>query len=177
MRCFYCNKNEAVKSYEQIKKGVAERTYYCLSCYERLFLYNPGGGEPSLSVCPYCETKAEEFQTQKMVGCAYCYRGMFSKILPTIVQMQGGEVGHRGKKILLSYEGEQILKQEKFLTPEEEDTFRDQLAEGERLKRQKWEMEELISYLGATNPQRSVEYREKLSAMQRTGKVEEEIVW
>ncbi|MBQ7323550.1 MAG: hypothetical protein IJW96_03190 [Clostridia bacterium] len=177
MRCFYCNKHEAVKSYERLKKGVVERTYYCLSCYERLFLYKREGEEPSLSACPYCGLKAEEFQAQKFVGCAYCYRGMFSHILPTILQMQGGEVGHRGKKTLLSYEGEQLLKRETFLTPEEEDLFRQELAKTERFKRQKGEMKTLITYLGGLNPERAEEYQDKLERMTKTGSVEEEIVW
>ena len=178
MRCFYCNKNEAVKSYERIVKDVAQRAYYCLACYERLFLcVKETGSERSLSVCPYCGTTLEEFNTGKIVGCAYCYKTMYAGILPGIVKMQGGDCGHRGKKPLLSEEGELILSKERFATEEERDSFRAEIVKAERFGRQKNEMETLIKYLGRSDPQRQVEYKNKLERMMKTGAIEEEIVW
>ena len=178
MRCFYCNKNEAVKSYERIVKGESQREYYCLTCYERLFLcVQEAESERSLSVCPYCGTTLEEFQSKKLVGCAYCYKTMRAKILPAVVKMQGENCGHRGKRPLLSEEGELILHQESFATEEERDNFRLEIVKAERFTRQKSETEALIEYLGATDPQRQEEYKEKLERMMKTGAVEEEIVW
>ena len=59
MLCGNCKKNQATKTYEQIKKGKKTVDYYCMDCYARLFISadeNVGG----LTVCPYCGTTAEE---------------------------------------------------------------------------------------------------------------------
>lgn len=178
MRCFYCNKNEAVKSYERIEQGKKRREYYCLECYERLFLCaNEAEGDRSLSACPYCGTTLKEFETSRIVGCPYCYRTMEGGIMPSIVKMQGGICGHRGKRPPLSEEDEAIFSQEEFATDAERDGYRFGLEESERFERQKKELETLIRYLGGGNKERESEYREKLERMKRTGKVEEEIVW
>ena len=178
MRCFYCNKNEAVKSYERVEKGGTERAYYCLACYERLFLcVKEAESERSLSVCPYCGTALEEFHARKIVGCAYCYKTMRAGIVPAIVKMQGQNCGHRGRKPLLSEEGEMILGRESFATEEERDNLRLEIVKAERFARQKGELEALIKYLGGANPEREREYKDKLERMVKTGEVEEEIVW
>lgn len=178
MRCFYCNKHEAVKSYERMRKGVAKREYYCLSCYEKLFLCRENSDEgASLSVCPYCERTVAEFETSKLVGCPYCYKGMQEKILPVIVKMQGGDCGHRGKLPPISEENEALLEKERFVTEEEKDAFRLEIASAERFTRQKGEMDMLVAYLSRKDPARAEEYREKTERMNRTGAVEEEIVW
>lgn len=179
MRCFYCNKNEAVKSHAHTKNGERKRAYYCLACYEKLFLcVEEAEGERSLSVvCPYCGTTLDEFNASKIVGCPYCYKTLRNSIMPTIVKMQGETFGHRGKKPLLSEEGELILGRERFATEEERDNFRAEIVKTERFSRQQREMEMLVEYLGGKDPKREREYRDKLERMTRTGEVEEEIVW
>ncbi len=178
MRCMYCNKNEAVKSYERMEKGVAKREYYCLACYEKLFLcLQDTESESSLSVCPYCGTTTKEFETRKLVGCPYCYHAMRKAVFPFVLKMQGSDCGHRGKKPLLSEEGEILLGSQTFFTEEEKDEFRMEIVKAERFNRQKQEMEMLIAHLGSQDPVREREYGEKLERMLKTGAVEEEIVW
>lgn len=178
MRCCYCNKNEAVKSYASTKKGASERAFYCLACYEKLFLcVKETEGERSLSVCPYCGTSVEEFFTSKLVGCPHCYQTLQESIHAATVQMQGGVCGHRGKKPLLSDEGEMLLSKECFATEEERENFRLRLVKSEKFMRQQRELESLVKYLGAVNSQREREYKEKLDRMLKTGEVEDEIVW
>lgn len=178
MRCCHCNKNEAVKSYERTERGVTERQYYCLSCYESLFLcVQEAVKEPSLSACPYCGTTLEEFQTEKLLGCAYCYKTMHANILPSVIGMQGEIYGHKGKQPPLSEEVEALLIRENFFTEEAWKSARAEYVQKERFQRQKREMETLIAYLGAIHSPREQEYREKLERMMKTGAVEEEIVW
>ena len=177
MRCCYCNKNEAVKSYERVENGVAQREYYCLSCYEKQILSAKTESVQSLSVCPYCGTSAAEFHASKIVGCPYCYTTMRDGILPAIVNMQGEIYRHNGKKPLLSEEGEAVLKREPFLTEKERDALYLELVKAERFSRQKKQLEALVEYLGDVNPKRQAEYKEKLERMIKTGEIEEEIVW
>ena len=66
MRCFYCNKNEALKTYERIKENEVQREYYCLSCYEKLFLTMDNGEEKG-GACPYCGTTIEEYKKSKRI--------------------------------------------------------------------------------------------------------------
>ena len=177
MRCCYCNKNEAVKSYERKENGVAQREYYCLACYEKQVLLAKAESVQSLSVCPYCGTGAAEFHLSKIVGCPYCYATMREGILPAIESMQGEICAHKGKKPLLSEEGEAVLKREPFLTDKERDALYLELVKAERFARQKKQLETLVEYLGGANPKREAEYKEKLERMTKTGEVEEEIVW
>lgn len=161
-----------------MRKGVAKREYYCLSCYEKLFLCREDSGkENALSVCPYCERTVSEFEASKLVGCPYCYKTMQESILPVIVKMQGGDCGHRGKLPPISEENEVLLEKERFVTEEEKDAFRMEIASAERFTRQKGEMDVLVAYLSKKDPVRAEEYREKAERMNRTGAVEEEIVW
>lgn len=161
-----------------MRKGVAKREYYCLSCYEKLFLCREDSGEESsLSVCPYCERTVAEFEASKLVGCPYCYKTMQESILPVIVKMQGGDCGHRGKLPPISEENEALLEKERFVTEEEKDAFRLEIASAERFTRQKGEMDMLVAYLSRKDPARAEEYREKAERMNKTGAVEEEIVW
>ncbi len=178
MRCFYCNKHEAVKSYEHMERGEVKREYYCLSCYEKLFLCIKDTSDAlSFSACPYCETTLQEVESSGLVGCPYCYKTMQRDILPTIVKMQGHDCGHRGKMPLISERDEFLLGKEAFLTQEARDEFRAELVKKERLHRQIGEMQTLIEYLKIHDPLREKEYREKLERMQRMGAVEEEIIW
>ncbi|MBQ9729014.1 MAG: hypothetical protein IJV85_05390 [Clostridia bacterium] len=97
MLCCNCKKNQATKTYEQIKKGKKETTYYCLECYQQLFICADEGSEESLSECPYCGMTAEEIKKKKLVGCAYCYRVLSPSVIPMILKMQGAKI-HTGKK-------------------------------------------------------------------------------
>lgn len=172
MRCFYCNKNEATKSYER-KDGVRE--YYCIECYEQLFL-DIDATEPSLSACPDCGTTLGEFKATSLVGCPNCYRSLLPQITPFIVRMQGDSCGHRGKKQPLSLEDEVLFNRATFVTEAERDEYRDTLAEKERFSRQNRELQALMTY-SELDGERREEYRDKLERMKKTGKVEDEIVW
>ena len=177
MRCFYCNQNEATKSYEMVKNGEKKREYYCLSCYEQLFLGTDGAdGEKALSACPYCGTTLREFRMRKIVGCPYCYQTMSVGILPAILKMQGDACGHRGKRPPLSLEDEMAYEAAKNLSPAERDKLREEMEQRERFIRQKKEMESLIDFLAEEESRRQA-YEEKLQRMERKGKIEEEIAW
>ena len=175
--CDHCHKNDAVTSYERNKDGVIEIEYYCLPCYERLFVHVSERKErQDLSACPYCGTTVKQFQTSKLVGCSYCYQTMYKEIAASIVNMQGDYCGHRGKRPPLSEEDERIYRNRKFLDEEEKETFRAEMEQRERFVRQKNEMEKLIDFL-AGNKERQQEYKDKLDRMERRGVIEEEIVW
>ena len=176
MRCIYCNKNEATKSYERVKNGEKKREYYCLPCYGQLFLNEDGTEEKSLSACPYCGTTLKEFRLRKIVGCPYCYQTMSAGILPSIVKMQGDACGHRGKKPPLSLEDEIEFAREDFSAIADRDNYREEMEQRERFARQKREMEILVEFL-ETDKTRQQEYTDKLKRMERSGKIEEEIVW
>ena len=176
MRCIYCNKNEATKSYERIKNGEKKREYYCLPCYGQLFLKEDGTEGKSLSACPYCGTTLKEFYLRKIVGCPYCYQTMSAGILPSIVKMQGDACGHRGKKPPLSVEDETEFGRENFGAVADRDSYREAMEQRERFARQKREMEILVDFLEA-DKSRQQEYIDKLNRMERSGKIEEEIVW
>ena len=176
MRCFYCNKNEATKSYERIKNGEKKREYYCLSCYGQLFLCEGGTEDQNLSACPYCGTTLKEFRLRKIVGCPYCYQTMSAGIMPSILKMQGDECGHRGKKPPLSVEDEMEFGQVNFGTFSDRDDYREEMEQRERFSRQMREMELLVDFLKEDVP-RQKEYLDKLERMRRSGKIEEEIVW
>ena len=177
MRCFYCNQNEATKSYEKLKNGERKREYYCLTCYERLFLCQEDiEGETSASSCPYCGTTLKEFRTRKIVGCPYCYQTMAAVILPSILKMQGDACGHRGKKPPLSLEDESLFDSMAFSSLAKRDEYREEMEMHERFVRQTKEMECLIEFLSG-NISRRQEYEEKLERMEKSGTIEEEIVW
>ena len=98
MLCGYCKKNQATKTYEQIKKGKRDVAYYCLECYHKIFLDVETDGENvARNDCPYCGTTALEMKKRNLVGCAKCYESMQSHVLPIITKMQGSEI-HNGKR-------------------------------------------------------------------------------
>ena len=179
MRCLYCNKNEATKTYEQVKKDKKSTEYYCLDCYHRLFLSaEETGVENSLSACPYCGTALSEYETTKLVGCAYCYRTMQTGLTPSIVKMQGGVSGHRGKMPPLSPDDEELLDDKQFATAAELDAFRIDAAKRARVERQCAEMEILSDYLRDKKDYDGADgYEAKLAKMRITSEVEEEFVW
>jgi len=177
MRCSYCNKNEATKSYESIKNGEKKREYYCHTCYERMFLFvDAADGEETPTACPYCGTTVREFQKSKIVGCPYCYQTLSKKIVPVIVKMQGDASGHRGKMRPLSIEGEARFDEARCGSLAEQAECRETIAQEERFIRQKREMEILIAFW-KDNEERQAGYKNKLERMEETGVVEEEIVW
>ncbi len=98
MLCGHCKKNQATKTYEQIKKGKKTVDYYCLDCYHALFI-TTGEEKKGSSVCPRCGQTAEEVKKRNLVGCAYCYRAHESTLFPVIVKMQGQQA-HTGKSPL-----------------------------------------------------------------------------
>ena len=96
MLCGNCKKNQATKTYEQIKNGKKTVDYYCLDCYHRLFITAESETDAATSVCPYCKTTAEEVKKRNLVGCAYCYKAFKSILYPVVAKMQGG-MAHTGK--------------------------------------------------------------------------------
>lgn len=97
MLCGNCKKNQATKTYEDIKKGKKTVEYYCLDCYHRLF----SASEPKdqADACPYCGTTAEEFKKRNLVGCVQCYTTLKGVVLPVVAKLQGSAT-HKGKQPL-----------------------------------------------------------------------------
>lgn len=179
MRCLYCNKNEATKTYEQVKKDKKKTEYYCLECYHKLFLCSEAEEDgKALSVCPYCGTSLAEYEETKLVGCAYCYRTMQFGLFPSVVKMQGSECGHRGKTPPLSPEDEEFLESKEFATIAELSSYRADAAKRARIDRQCAEMEILSDYLREKKEYDGADgYEEKLQKMRAKSEVEEEFVW
>ena len=98
MLCSQCKKNQATKAYEQIKKDKKAVVYYCLECYEKLFLCVEEKVGEKQNACPYCGTLASEIKRRNLVGCANCYNLLSSTVMPVVVKMQGCEV-HKGKTV------------------------------------------------------------------------------
>lgn len=173
MRCCYCKNNEATKTYAQIKNNKKVVECYCMDCYDKLFLdAETVGEETNLSVCPKCGMTLEEFRAKKIVGCAYCYRAMRTKITPTIVKMQG-ERSHQGKTPPLEFGGEQSV-----VTADIPDDVRADMLARARFERQCNELEIIIAKLQKENNYEDAKsYADKLSLMRSNGKVEEEFVW
>ena len=169
MRCSHCGEKEATKTYE--RKGKERKIeYYCMDCYDKLFL-TAGEEESSLSSCPYCGMSLAEVQSTKLVGCAHCYRTMKGGVYPIVVKMQG-EGAHTGKTPSID-------------TEEYHGIFRDIDPEAhraavrkERYKRQCNELEIIIEKLKAENNYEDAkDYADKLSLMQSNKDIEEELVW
>ena len=97
MLCKYCKKNQATKTYEQIKNGNRDVTYYCLDCYQKIFLDVESDGVSVRTDCPYCGTTVAELKKRNLVGCAKCYEVLASQLLPVITKMQGAQ-SHNGKR-------------------------------------------------------------------------------
>lgn len=102
MLCCVCNKNRATKTYVTETDGAATRKQYCAECYHRLFsdvlrqksVY--ADAEQRVKRCPYCGTSALDYEKSKLLGCAECYRYLYSAIGQSIRAMQGDEP-HCGK--------------------------------------------------------------------------------
>ena len=172
MRCVYCKKNEATKTYELIKNGVQAVEYYCMDCYSSRFLTEGQEDAASFSVCAYCGTTAEEVLKTKLVGCAHCYQSMRGKISPLVVKMQGIK-GHSGKTPPLEYEEENSLGGAIY-----DEMLRKNAMEKAQFERQKNELELIIAKLQKENNYGDAKgYASKLSNMKSNGVVEEGFVW
>lgn len=152
MLCGNCKKNQATKTYEQIKNGKKIVEYYCLTCYHERFI---DGGVDNVAnvdtlVCPYCGVSAEEVKKRKLVGCAMCYESLESVIYPMIVKMQGVDA-HKGKKPLG--------------------------GEMDKASRRAYELKTVIDKLNDDGEfERAKEYTKRLTELQN-GYGEEEYVW
>ena len=172
MACGYCGKNQAVKTYEEIKNGKKQVEYYCLDCYHRLFLCTEET-EEFLSACPYCGTTAAEMKKSKLVGCAHCYKMMSGHTLPMIKKMQG-EKAHEGKTPPLNGYDQNTDVGARLMS----DGFRAQAIALARFERQCNELEVIISKLKAENNYEDAKgYADKLSSMRSKSSIEEEFVW
>ena len=167
MACGYCGKNQAVKTYEEIKNGKKQTEYYCLDCYHRLFLYADGAeSDLTLSACPYCGMSVAEFKKTNLVGCANCYKVMSGDLFPSVVKMQGVKA-HRGKTPPLGEFDVGLF-----------DDFREEQEKKARFRKQCNELEIIIAKLQAENNFEDAKgYADKLSLMRNTLTVEEEFVW
>ena len=172
MRCGYCKKNEATKTYELTRNGVKTVEYYCMECYQARFFVEGATDEASLPTCPYCGTTVEEFSKTKLVGCAYCYRTMKGSITPVVMKMQG-EQGHNGKTPPLEYEEENSLGGAVY-----DAQLRKEAMGKARFDRQCNELIMIIAKLQRENNYEDAKgYADKLSMMRSNGVVEEEFVW
>ena len=151
MLCGHCKKNQATKTYEEIKKGKKTIAYFCLECYHRLFIVPEAEeGSKTPDECPYCGTGKEELKKRNLVGCAKCYETFASALAPVIVKMQGG-AAHCGK--------------------------RPQGGKYEKLARRTSELKTIVSRLNQEKDFKAARaYTERLSALQE-GIGEEDYVW
>ncbi len=171
MRCECCEKNEATKTYAKIKNGVKSMGYYCMDCFQRLFISFEESEGASLSACPYCGMTLDEVRAGKIVGCAYCYRTMQAGIYPLIKKMQG-DGAHTGEKPPLSPHRD-YGDLEHFPEDEKKDMVR-----AARLEKQCRELETIIEKLKTEgNYDDAKEYAGKLSSMRGNLEIEEEFVW
>ncbi|MBQ3020444.1 MAG: hypothetical protein IJD77_07675 [Clostridia bacterium] len=172
MACCHCKKNDATTSYEEIKNGRKTTSYYCLQCYQKLFLDLRATEEGQSEVCPYCGTSVEEFLKSKLVGCAYCYRTMQASLMPSVVKMQGQKRAHCGKTPPL--EMDEAFDENFEFDPE----FKAQKIAQTRLERQCNELNLIIKKLQDMGDfAQAKEYADKLSRMKSNAAVEEEFVW
>lgn len=171
MACCYCQKNDAVGRYINVKRGKQVEETYCLDCYEKFFLYatKKDVGE-ALSVCPYCNTTVEEFKKSKLVGCAKCYDTLTTAIEPVVIKMQGKRA-HCGKTPILDLTFDEELGETR------EGKLKEALAEAS-WKRQCREIECLIPKLLAEKDGESAKlYADKLSQIRCNEKLEGGALW
>lgn len=150
MLCGHCKKNQATKTYEQIKKGKRDVAYYCLECYHKIFLdLETDNLGAKLSACPYCGLTATELKKRNLVGCAKCYETLESYLIPVITKMQGAEI-HNGNE---PYQTEQ-----------------------EKMERRRFELETVVKEYKAKKDYESARaYQERL--VQLENGVEEDYLW
>ena len=151
MLCGHCKKNQATKTYEEIKRGKKTTEYFCLECYHRLFIVAETDETIAApDCCPYCGMSKEELKKRNLVGCAKCYQVFSGSLAPVIVKMQGGAV-HCGK--------------------------RPHGGEYEKLARRTSELKTIVNMLHKQKDFKAARaYTERLSALQE-GVLEEDYVW
>ena len=116
--CCYCEKRTATKAYKEVRGGKAQTNYYCLRCFEGLFLaqdesFFDGLNEKNLNgTCLDCGTTAQEFYKTGLVGCASCYGYLKKEIYPSILKMQGDRA-HCGKGSELLDERDRLVEKKK----------------------------------------------------------------
>ncbi len=171
-KCSHCKKRQTAKTYETKKNGVVVREYYCLECYDRLFL-DVKRSETNTAECPYCGMAVQEIREKKLVGCAHCYDVLYGGVYPLIKKMQG-ERAHRGKTPPLDgdygdpYDFDDVIGAR----------YRAKAVERARFERQKTELETIIKKLEKEgNFEDKKSYEEKLTAMENSSTVEEDFVW
>ena len=144
--CCYCEKRTATKSYEEMRSGKPQTNYYCLRCFERLFLaqdesfFDGLNAKPTQTVCPDCGWSAKEFYKTGLVGCANCYRFLKKEIYPSVLKMQGDRA-HCGKGSALMEERERLVERrnevkrlvETYLAQRNYDGAKEQMDELKRL--------------------------------------------
>ena len=172
--CQHCQKRHAARTHSQEGKDGATWEFYCLDCYNHLFLDEVGanGGE-SLSSCPYCGMTASAVAKGKLVGCAHCYLSMQATVYPMIHQMQGKKA-HKGKFPPLDSEYGDPYDYEDTVGAE----YRAKAMAQARYERQCNELETIIEKLMAEERFEEVKsYQEKLRAMRNRCAIEEDFVW
>ncbi len=168
--CQCCKKNHAARSYEPDKKDPSKREFYCLECYDRLFI-NMESGERT--ICPYCGTMVAEVMKSKLVGCAHCYTMMAAGLAPLVQKMQGDRA-HSGKTPPLEGEYGSPYSLQDVVGAE----YRKKAVAQARFDRQCHELEIIIEKLKAEgNFEDAKGYGEKLTAMKSRSAIEEDFVW
>ncbi len=95
MLCEHCKKNQATKTYEQVKNEQSKTQYYCLDCYYRLFIAPENPSKATLQACSYCGTSVETLKKRNLVGCAKCYSELAGALMPVIIKVQKNDL-HTG---------------------------------------------------------------------------------
>ncbi len=169
--CQCCNKHHAARVYED-KNAPEKREFYCLECYNRLFLDGDGDGRGTKE-CPYCGMELSQVEKGQLVGCAHCYKTMSEGLLPMIQKMQGVRA-HKGKTPPLDKEYGDPYDFEDTVGAE----YRAKAMANARYERQCRELETVIAHLKAEGDLSGAkEYGEKLTAMRNRATVEEDFVW
>ena len=96
MLCVRCKKNQATKSYTDIRTPHAKAEYYCLDCYEKTF-GEADKEDANTLCCPYCGVTADEVKKRNIVGCAMCYETLGEVLYPIVSKFQGTYL-HTGKR-------------------------------------------------------------------------------
>ncbi len=121
--------------------------------------------DEGLNKCPYCGTSLTEALKSGLVGCAHCYQEMWAGLFPLVKKMQGGRA-HRGKTPPIE------------IAEDLSSAYREKEVARARYLRQRTELQIIIKHLHAEgNHEDAQGYEEKLAAMEKSEKVEEDFVW
>ncbi len=159
--CHACKSNQVARSYQN-ERNPEIREFYCLECYSRLFL--DGGEEEHLKICPHCGISLSEVRAGKLVGCARCYKAMWSGIFPLVEKMQGVRA-HRGKTPPVEEYGELFSPYAGEENPLKRASYRKQCNELSVLSR---------NLKAEGDEEGGRYYEEKLTALKDSGTLEED---